>query len=191
MITNVPGPQVPLYAAGERLVASYPVLPLGAGHLLAIGVTSYDGDVFFGLTADRDADQATSTCWPSACATRWRSCWTRPSGPRLASADPEGLAGGQTAAAKKAAARQEARRKAAGQKRAAVRNLVARAAQRRPPSRSGKRRRRAGRQSQELPPRAQKARSKKRREKTTAAEDRREGHGQEGRDQEAGERRPR
>ena len=36
VITNVPGPQVPLYAAGERLVASYPVLPLSrrapAGH---------------------------------------------------------------------------------------------------------------------------------------------------------------
>jgi len=31
------------------------VVPLGAGHLLAIGVTSYDGGVFFGLTADRDA----------------------------------------------------------------------------------------------------------------------------------------
>ena len=55
MITNVPGPQVPLFAAGARLVASYPVLPLSAGHLLAIGVTSYDGEVFFGLTADRDA----------------------------------------------------------------------------------------------------------------------------------------
>ena len=50
VITNVPGPQVPLYAAGAQLVASYPVLPLSAGHLLAIGVTSYDGEVFFGLT---------------------------------------------------------------------------------------------------------------------------------------------
>ena len=55
VITNVPGPQVPLYAAGARLVASYPVLPLSAGHLLTIGVTSYDGEVFFGLNADRDA----------------------------------------------------------------------------------------------------------------------------------------
>ena len=55
VITNVPGPQVPLYAAGARMVASYPVLPLAAGHLLTIGVTSYDGEVFFGLNADRDA----------------------------------------------------------------------------------------------------------------------------------------
>lgn len=55
VITNVPGPQVPLFAAGAQLVASYPVLPLSAGHVLAIGVTSYNGEVFVGLTADRDA----------------------------------------------------------------------------------------------------------------------------------------
>ncbi len=55
LITNVPGPQKPLFAAGARMLASYPVLPLSHGHLLAIGVTSYNGQVFFGLTADRDA----------------------------------------------------------------------------------------------------------------------------------------
>jgi diacylglycerol O-acyltransferase len=55
VITNVPGPQFPLYAAGAQLVASYPVLPLLPGHALAIGVTSYDGKVFYGLDADRDA----------------------------------------------------------------------------------------------------------------------------------------
>jgi len=55
LVTNVPGPQVPLYAAGARLAASYPVLPLAAGHVLTVGVTSYDGQVYFGLTADRDA----------------------------------------------------------------------------------------------------------------------------------------
>jgi diacylglycerol O-acyltransferase len=55
LVTNVPGPQVPLYTAGARLAASYPALPLAAGHLLTVGVTSYDGEVYFGLTADRDA----------------------------------------------------------------------------------------------------------------------------------------
>lgn len=55
LITNVPGPQFPLYAAGARMVASYPVLPLLPGHALAIGVTSYDGKVFYGVDADRDA----------------------------------------------------------------------------------------------------------------------------------------
>jgi diacylglycerol O-acyltransferase len=55
LVTNVPGPQVPLYAAGATLTASYPVLPLAAGHVLTVGVTSYDGEVYVGLTADRDA----------------------------------------------------------------------------------------------------------------------------------------
>jgi len=53
-VTNVPGPQSPLYAAGARMVATYPVPPLLPGHAIAIGVTSYDGRVYYGLTADRD-----------------------------------------------------------------------------------------------------------------------------------------
>jgi diacylglycerol O-acyltransferase len=53
-VTNVPGPQAPLYAAGARMIASYPVPPLVSGHPLAFGVTSYDGGVFYGITADRD-----------------------------------------------------------------------------------------------------------------------------------------
>ncbi|MEP7089694.1 MAG: wax ester/triacylglycerol synthase family O-acyltransferase [Nocardioidaceae bacterium] len=55
VVTNVPGPQFPLYAAGARMIESYPVQPLLAGHALSIGVTSYDGGVFFGLNGDRDA----------------------------------------------------------------------------------------------------------------------------------------
>ena len=53
-VTNVPGPQTPLYAAGARMLATYPVPPLLPGHPLTIGVTSYDGKVFFGINADRD-----------------------------------------------------------------------------------------------------------------------------------------
>ena len=53
-VTNVPGPQSPLYAAGARMLETYPVHPLLPGHALAIGVTSYDGQVFYGITADRD-----------------------------------------------------------------------------------------------------------------------------------------
>ena len=55
LITNVPGPQIPLYAAGVPVVAMYPVAPLAKGQSLAISVTSYNGRVFFGLTADRNA----------------------------------------------------------------------------------------------------------------------------------------
>ncbi|MCL2542407.1 MAG: wax ester/triacylglycerol synthase family O-acyltransferase [Nocardioidaceae bacterium] len=53
-VTNVPGPQSPLYAAGARMLGSYPVPPLLPGHPLTIAVTSYDGGVFYGITADRD-----------------------------------------------------------------------------------------------------------------------------------------
>jgi diacylglycerol O-acyltransferase len=55
VVTNVPGPQFPLYASGARMLESYPVQPLLPGHTLAIGVTSYDGGVHYGITADRDA----------------------------------------------------------------------------------------------------------------------------------------
>ncbi|MDR6173344.1 diacylglycerol O-acyltransferase [Nocardioides zeae] len=54
-VTNVPGPQFPLYAAGARMLETYPVPPLLPRHALAIGVTSYDGHVHYGVTGDRDA----------------------------------------------------------------------------------------------------------------------------------------
>jgi len=55
VVTNVPGPQVPLYAAGARMLETYPVVPLADGQGLAVGITSYDGGLFYGFTADRDA----------------------------------------------------------------------------------------------------------------------------------------
>jgi len=55
VITNVPGPQFPLYAQGAPMLASYPVVPLMPGQGLSVGVTSYDGKVFYGLNADRTA----------------------------------------------------------------------------------------------------------------------------------------
>jgi diacylglycerol O-acyltransferase / wax synthase len=54
LVTNVPGPQSPLYADGAVMEQTYPVPPLLPGHALAVGVTSYDGQVFYGITADRD-----------------------------------------------------------------------------------------------------------------------------------------
>jgi WS/DGAT/MGAT family acyltransferase len=55
VITNVPGPQVPLYAGTAALTELFPVTPLVRDQALAVGVTSYDGGVYFGLTGDRDA----------------------------------------------------------------------------------------------------------------------------------------
>jgi hypothetical protein len=54
VVTNVPGPQVPLYAAGSRMLEVFPVVPLARGQGLSIGMTSYAGRVFVGLNADQD-----------------------------------------------------------------------------------------------------------------------------------------
>ncbi|HEY0485065.1 MAG TPA: wax ester/triacylglycerol synthase family O-acyltransferase [Mycobacteriales bacterium] len=55
IVTNVPGPQSPLYAAGAEMLEVYPVVPLAKGQAVSIGLTSYNGGVYYGLTADRDA----------------------------------------------------------------------------------------------------------------------------------------
>ena len=55
VVTNVPGPQQPLYAGVAKMLASYPVIPLAKGQAVSIALTSYDGGVYFGLNADRDA----------------------------------------------------------------------------------------------------------------------------------------
>lgn len=56
VVSNVPGPQMPFYLLGRRLLEVYPFVPLSPqGHALSIGVVSYDGGVFFGLAGDRRA----------------------------------------------------------------------------------------------------------------------------------------
>jgi len=55
VVTNVPGPQFPLYAGGAQLLEMFPVVPLARSQGLSIGVTSYNGQVYYGLNADRDA----------------------------------------------------------------------------------------------------------------------------------------
>ena len=55
IITNVPGPQQPLYLGNARMLSTYPVVPLARGQAVSIGLTSYDGGVYFGLNGDRDA----------------------------------------------------------------------------------------------------------------------------------------
>jgi WS/DGAT/MGAT family acyltransferase len=55
VVTNVPGPQLPLYAAGAQMTEMFPVLPLWSGQAMSIALTSYNGGVFFCINADRDA----------------------------------------------------------------------------------------------------------------------------------------
>ncbi len=54
-VTNVPGPQWPLYAAGARMSEMYPIVPLSPGHAVSIAMSSYDGGVYWGINGDRDA----------------------------------------------------------------------------------------------------------------------------------------
>jgi len=55
LVTNVPGPQFPLYVLGRRLQDLFPVAFLPKRHALAVAIMSYDGGMDFGLLADYDA----------------------------------------------------------------------------------------------------------------------------------------
>jgi diacylglycerol O-acyltransferase len=53
--TNVPGPQVPLYAMGKRMIAYYPYVPVGYAVGCGCAIMSYDQKLYFGLTSDTQA----------------------------------------------------------------------------------------------------------------------------------------
>jgi WS/DGAT/MGAT family acyltransferase len=55
VVTNVPGPQFPLYLLGRRLQVLFPVVPLAQRQALGIAVMSYDGHLGFGLLGDFDS----------------------------------------------------------------------------------------------------------------------------------------
>jgi len=55
IVTNVPGPQFPLYVRGRELQDVFPVAFLPKGHALAVAIMSYHGRMNFGLLADYDA----------------------------------------------------------------------------------------------------------------------------------------
>jgi WS/DGAT/MGAT family acyltransferase len=54
VVTNVPGPQLPLYLLGSQMVEAYPVVPLLDGLGLGIALFSYDGRLCWGFNADYD-----------------------------------------------------------------------------------------------------------------------------------------
>jgi diacylglycerol O-acyltransferase / wax synthase len=55
LVTNVPGPQFPLYVLGREMLEAYPVAFLPENHALAIAIMSYNGQMNFGLLGDFDA----------------------------------------------------------------------------------------------------------------------------------------
>ncbi len=64
-VTNVPGPQFPLYSGGAQLLEVWPFAPLYPSMGLGIAIVSYNGDAYFGLTADPglvpDVEEFTTT----------------------------------------------------------------------------------------------------------------------------------
>ncbi len=55
VVTNVPGPQIPLYLLGQQLQAIYPMVPLAENTALGIAIMSYNGQMNFGLSGDYDS----------------------------------------------------------------------------------------------------------------------------------------
>ncbi len=53
-VTNVPGPQFPLYLLESEMLASYPLVPLWQGHGAGVALFSYAGNVYWGINADFD-----------------------------------------------------------------------------------------------------------------------------------------
>jgi diacylglycerol O-acyltransferase / wax synthase len=54
VVTNVPGPQIPLYLAGKRMIDTFPMVPLAKNQALGIALLSYAGRINFGLVGDYD-----------------------------------------------------------------------------------------------------------------------------------------
>lgn len=54
-ISNIPGPDVPLYMLGAELIEAHPVVPMADGHALAIGIFGYRDRLHFGFHADPEA----------------------------------------------------------------------------------------------------------------------------------------
>jgi diacylglycerol O-acyltransferase / wax synthase len=55
IVTNIPGPQFPLYVLGRRLLDLFPIAFLPRRHAMAVAIMSYDGRLSFGLLGDYDA----------------------------------------------------------------------------------------------------------------------------------------
>jgi WS/DGAT/MGAT family acyltransferase len=55
VVTNVPGPQFPLYLLGRELLDIFPMVPLAANQAVCFGIMSYNGGINFGLVGDYDS----------------------------------------------------------------------------------------------------------------------------------------
>jgi diacylglycerol O-acyltransferase / wax synthase len=54
VVTNVPGPQIPLYMLGREMLEIFPMVPLAPNQGLGVAIMSYNGHINFGLVGDYD-----------------------------------------------------------------------------------------------------------------------------------------
>jgi hypothetical protein len=54
-VTNIPGPQFPMYLLESQMLANYPMVPLWAQHGIGVALFSYNGKLMWGIQADYDA----------------------------------------------------------------------------------------------------------------------------------------
>ena len=74
VVTNVPGPQMPLYMLGRELEALYPMVPLAENTGLGIAIMSYNGQLNFGLRRRLRRARRPRGARPRSCAPRSKSC---------------------------------------------------------------------------------------------------------------------
>jgi len=55
VVTNIPGPQEPIYLLGRKMLEWYPLVPLAQGQTLGIAIQSYHGKIGIGLLGDAEA----------------------------------------------------------------------------------------------------------------------------------------
>ena len=72
--TNVPGPQIPLYVCGRRMLKAFPYVPLAGQVRVGIAIFSYNGEVNFGVTGDYDTTLGPRRPCAAASKTESKSC---------------------------------------------------------------------------------------------------------------------
>jgi diacylglycerol O-acyltransferase / wax synthase len=98
VVTNVPGPQFPLYVLGRQMESIFPMVPLAQRQALCIGIMSYNGQVNFGLIGDYDGMADLDSFALDLEATTAEAVASAPAKPRRAKAGDKASANGAAAA---------------------------------------------------------------------------------------------
>jgi WS/DGAT/MGAT family acyltransferase len=92
VVTNVPGPQFPLYVLGRKMESIFPMVPLARRQALCVGIMSYNGQINFGLIGDYDAMADLDSFGLDLEAATAETIATAPTKPKRAKAKPRAKA---------------------------------------------------------------------------------------------------